>query len=178
MQNFKDLYTELTTKAETAIPEVRWQDIWHNQVNFLETEHPFPAPALFYQFRISNTQDMGNKAQKGLLQVDVYVFYETFADTYHKSLNQGSALAFLEILTKVYALLHASEGENYSNMRHIGTNPVDTGGSGNTYLLSFQCELVNYAACIDYEEYEIKDAEVTVGAKPEEEEEEDPLFVV
>lgn len=177
MQNFKDLYLELTERTQAKIPEVKWQDLWHNQVNFLETEHPFPTPALFYQFRVINTQDLGDRVQKATLQLDIYLFYETFADTYHGSWNQSSALEFLDILTKVYALYHASEGTNYSNMRHIGTSAVDTGGAGNTYMVSFTCELVNYAAQILYEDMELEDFEVSRGNRPQGEGEE-PMFVI
>jgi len=60
MQNWKDLYIELADKIN-QIEAVRWIDLWHNQVNFLEEEHPFPTPAVFLSFRGRNFEDIGLK---------------------------------------------------------------------------------------------------------------------
>lgn len=160
MQNWTELYKELAQILKTNIPALQWIDLWHNQVNFLSEEHPFPAPALFLAFRTMTATDMGNKVQSLTLQIDTYLFYETFADTYHDSWNQGSAMAFLDTLSNVYATLHGSDGTNYSSMRRTGFSPVDTGGAGNTYLQTFECTLIDYAAMTEYEEQQINDLDV------------------
>lgn len=166
MQNWKDLYLELCEMAKSKVEEIKWQDLWHNQINFLAEEHPFPAPAIFFSFRTLGTSDMGEKVQNVSLQVDMYLFYETFADTYHESWNQSSALAFLDILSKVYATFHGTSGNNYSNMRRTGFSPIDTGGAGNTYLQTFECTLIDYAALKIYADSTVEDVDVQKGNKP------------
>lgn len=167
MQNFKDLYTELATKIKTAIPSVKWIDLWHNQVNFLSEEHPFPTPAVFLNFRIMQADDTGLKVQAVKMQIDCFVFYETFADTYHESWNQNEALTFLNLLNDLFALLHGSDGLNYSSMRRIGMNPVDTGDAGNTYQISFECTLMDYAAQKLYDDSTIDEMTVEKGSSPD-----------
>lgn len=151
MQNWKDLYTELATLLADKLPAVQWIDLWHNQVNFLEEEHPFPTPALFLNFRLTEATDTGERVQNIRLQVDVYIYYETFADTYNGAWNQASALGFLDLLNDVHAILHGNSGANYSNMRRIGFNPIDTGNAGNLYMQSFECVLVDYAAAVQWQ---------------------------
>ena len=160
MQNWTDFYKELANKIANELPEVKWIDLWHNQVNFLDTEHAFPTPAVFLAFRSSNIEDLGIKVQKVTLQVDVYLFYETFADTYKGSWNQDEALGFLEIFDGLFAALHGSSGENFSSMRRINFTPVDTGNSGNLYLQTFACELIDYSAQKAFEEGGFSDLEV------------------
>lgn len=145
MENWKDLYQELS-KALHKECKVKWIDLWHNQVNFLEEEHPFPSPAIFLSFRIVNTQDLGDLNQKAQVQIDVYYFYETFADTNHGAINQNDALEFLDGITKIHQCLHGSEGQNYSSMRRVGFAPVDTGSAQNLYVQNFTCELVDTSA--------------------------------
>ena len=157
------------------IEAVRWIDLWHNQVNFLSEEHPFPTPAVFLSFRILGTQDQGLKVQQLRLQVDAYLFYETMADTYRGSWNQGSALEFLEMLNDVFALLHGSSGTNYSEMRRTGFAPVDTGGAGNLYVQNFECVLVDYAAQVQYRDGAVGGIDV-VNEKGPEAEASEPLF--
>jgi len=177
MQNWKDLYKELCTLISEKIPAVKWIDLWHNQVSFLENEHPFPTPAVFLSFRAFKTTDTGEKVQQVRLQLDTYIFYETFADTYKDSWNQDDALGFLDLLNDVYAALHGSSGTNYSEMRRIGFAPVDTGSAGNLYQQIFECVLVDYAAAKNYVDVEINDVQLMKGTKPEEEEGEN-LFII
>lgn len=146
LQNWKDAYLEIAERLKTNITNLRWVDLWRNQVGFIAEELPFPAPAIFLSFRTISTADLGMKAQDGEVQVDFYVFYETFADTFKGSYNQESALAFLEMIQQVHSLFHGESGTNYSEMRHIGFAPVDTGGAGNLYRSSFVCLMREYAA--------------------------------
>jgi hypothetical protein len=167
MQNWQDLYTELCEKITTNLEKIEWVDLWHNQVNFLEEEHPFATPAVFLSFRTLNTQDAGERVQAVTLQVDCYLFYETFSDTYYGSANQQDALIFLGLLNDLHALLHASEGENYSSMRRLAFNPVDTGSAGNLYQCSFECLLTDYAAQKAWEDGSFEKMDITAGAAPE-----------
>lgn len=169
MQNWKDLYTELSEKITTNLPNVEWVDLWHNQVNFLEDEHPFPTPAVFLSFRTMQVEDAGKKVQNVRLQLDCYLFYETFADTYHGSSNQESALNFLNLINSLYTLLHGTSGENYSSMRRLAFNPVDTGNAGNLYQLSFECWLTDYAAVKEFTEGSVNGVLIEKGEAPKQE---------
>jgi len=150
VQNFTELYKELCQKVIAAIPEIEWQDLWHNQVTFLEDEHPFPTPALFYGIRILNAEDGGEKLQDLDVQIDMYHFFETFADTYNGSFNQDSALGFLDNCNKVYQLFQGTSGNSYAEMRRVSFAPVDTGSAGNLYRQSFVCKMRDLSAIKQY----------------------------
>lgn len=160
MQNFKELYKELADKITDHIPEVRWVDLWNSQVYHLETEHPFPTPAVFLAFRSNQMTDLGQKVQNVNAQVDVFIFYETFLDTFKEAYNQQDALDFLDIMDKINQIFHGSAGENYSSMRRVGYSPVDTGGSGNLWSITYNATLMDYSAQKVYEEGGFKDVEV------------------
>lgn len=145
MQNWKDLYLELANKVTTNVTAIKWVDLWHNQINFLEEEYAFPSPAVFFAFRSNKIDDSGMKVQQINLQVDVFLFFETYADTHKGSINQNNALSFLEALDDINKTLHSSSGNNYSGMRRIGFGPVDTGGSGNLYQVIYECLLTDYS---------------------------------
>ena len=152
MENWIDLYTEISEKIRDSIPEVVWIDLWHNQVNFLADEHPFRTPAVFLNFRSLGTTDLGEKLQQVNLQVDFFLFYETFADTYNGAFNQDSALEFLKVMEKIHGNFHGTAGDNYSAMRRIGFNAEDTGGAGNLYKVTFGCLLEDSSAAKYYNE--------------------------
>lgn len=161
MQNWKDLYLEHAQLISTKLPEIEWFDLWHNQVNFLTEEHPFTTPAVFASYRTTNTDDLGEKVQKVNLQVDFYLYYETFADTFNGASNQESALEFIDLMDKLNAVFHGTSGTNYSEMRRINFAPVDTGNAGNLYRISYSCILIDYSAkkeCVE----EQNDADIDI----------------
>lgn len=167
MENWKDLYTELAEKIKTKIPTVQWVDLWSNQVNFLETEHPFQTPAVFLSFRTLSTKDMGERQQEVNLQVDFYLFFETFLDTFQGAYNQAGALEFLELMDALHGNFHGSAGENYSAMRRVGFNAEDTGGSGNLYRMTFSCLLQDLSAMKYYDETTEVDFQLNKGEEDE-----------
>jgi len=151
MENWQNLYRELAERITEKMPEIRWIDLWHNQVGFLEDEHPLPTPAVFIAFRSNSTQDAGELAQIVDLQVDFYLFYETFLDTFHGAYNEEGALDFTKSLDTLFGIFHGTTGENYSSMRRTAFAPVDTGSAGNLYQVSFECKLQDTSAMKYYE---------------------------
>ncbi|QQV91565.1 tail completion [Winogradskyella phage Peternella_1] len=166
MQNWKDLYLEHANMISAKTDAIEWIDLWHNQVNFLETEHPFPTPAVFLSYRTLQTNDVGQKVQNVNLQVDIYLFYETFADTYKDSFNQESALVFIDLMDEINNVFHGSAGENFSSMRRTGFAPMDTGNAGNLYRMSYTCQLMDYSATKDYDEHELDEIKIEKSEQP------------
>jgi len=148
MNPWKELYTELAEKITNNLPAVQWVDLWHEQVQYLTSELPFPVPAVFIGFQILDIEDKSEKIQNCNTQVDIYLFYETFSDTYVGAYNQASALDYLNSLNDIHALLHGESGSSYSSMRRIDMKREESGGSGNLYRISFAC-LVEDAGAMD-----------------------------
>ncbi|UGU15201.1 hypothetical protein LS482_16130 [Sinomicrobium kalidii] len=166
MQNWPDLYIELAEKISANMPDIRWVDLWHNQVNFLESEHPFPTPAIFLSFRVREINDVGLKVQNVILQMDAYLYYETFLDTFQGAYNQAGALEFLKAKDQLHALFHRTDGENYSSMRRVDFHPVDTGSAGNLYRVVFECALQDYSAAKSYQDGKFADVSINRGNIP------------
>lgn len=152
MENWPDLYVEISEKLTSNISEILWVDLWHNQVNFLTSEHSFRTPAVFLRFRTLGTEDLGDKQQKVNLQIDFYLYYETFLDTFQGAYNQSGALEFLKTMEKIHGVFHGTAGDNYSAMRRVGYNDEETGGSGNLYKITFTCLSIDTSAAKYYEE--------------------------
>ncbi|MEO6176957.1 MAG: hypothetical protein ABIP27_17520 [Flavobacterium circumlabens] len=146
MKDFKNLYLEHEKRISDNVAEIRHSDLWSEQVSFMAEEHPFKSPAVFFGYRILSAEDQAEGIQDLLIQVDVYLFYETFADTSKGSKKQQKALDFLDLLTKINACFHASNGIYYSNMRRTGFSPVETGGAGILYVQRYVCSMIDDSA--------------------------------
>jgi hypothetical protein len=181
MVYWSDLYKELAGRITANLEGIQWVDLWHEQVNYLTEELPFPTPAVFIGLRATGMDDAGKLVQQCGIQVDMYLFYETFSDTYIGSSNQSGALEFLEELTRLYALFHGKPGEHYSSMRRVDMSREDSGGAGNLYRISFECLVTDYGAQQLFTEVENPEAELEVtkdDTPPMEPAEEAPMFDV
>jgi hypothetical protein len=163
---WSDLYKELAETIQANIEEIRWIDLWHEQVNFLTEELPFPTPAVFIDFSTRDANDNGLLTQELTCQIDMYLFYETFSDSYMGSYNQDGALDFLDRLTEIYALFHGTSGSNYSEMRRTDMQRIESGGAGNLYRISFECLVIDYAAKELFNEVQMPDRAIDVEDAP------------
>jgi len=160
MEAWTDLYTEIGTILKTKIKEIRWIDLWHEQVSYLTDELPFPVPAIFISFSTNNCIDKGLLIQDCDTQVDIYLYYETFSDTYQGSFNQDSAIEFMRSVTKIHQALHGTTGDNYSSMRRVDMRREESGGAGNLYRISFACIIEDASAKVQYDMQMVNDIEI------------------
>lgn len=178
MEYWTDLYKEITARIAGNLPEIAWVDLWHEQVNYLTEELPFPVPAVFLAFDTIQTDDRGKLIQECNTQIDMYLFYETFSDTYSGSTNQDNALEFLNQLTRLHALFHGKSGRTFSAMRRVELRREDSGGAGNLYRISFQCLVTDYSAQHLFTESQTPSADIAIstGSIPPPYTEDEPFF--
>lgn len=150
-----------------ALPDIRHVDLWHDQVDYLSEEHPFPTPAVFFGFTTLNVADNGELMQTTDLQVDIYVYYETFADTYSGSVTQKEALIYLDLLLMIGLMFHGRSGEHFHQMRRSGTYRQESGGSGNLYRMQFSTNVSEFSALNLHTLVTVpdKEVEVTLGKR-------------
>ncbi len=160
MQNLEQLYLEHEKIITDNLPEIKHVDLWAEQVSFLAEEHPFKSPAVFFSYRSNAMEDISLKEQRVHLQVDVYYFFETFADTARGSKKQTKALDFLKLLSKINSFFHGTSGVNFEEMRRIGFTPVETGTANLLYLQRYECILLDQGAMVESEHVLVNDVDV------------------
>ena len=176
MEAYTDLYNEIAQRINTKIPEVKWVDLWHEQVSFLTEELPFPTPAVFIGFTTNNCDDLMQLIQQCDMQVDFYLFFETFSDTYQGAYNQSSAISFLRLLTKLHSCFHGVSGTHFQTMRRVDMRREDSGGAGNLYRISFNCNVEDASAQHEYNKTKVNEVVISKGELPIPAVETQPLF--
>lgn len=151
-----------------ALPDIQHVDLWHDQVDYLSEEHPFATPAVFFGLSTLSVADNGELMQTTDLQVDIYVFWETFNDTYKGAKMQEEALQYLDLLLMVGLMFHGRSGEHFHQMRRSGTFRQESGGSGNLYRMQFQTNINEFSGLNlhTYVRDESKEVEVQKGEIP------------
>ena len=94
----KKIYTDLIERLWDQVPNLKWADLWNNQIENETKELPFDLPAIFLHFK----EGRDNELQQGLIEVTatltVLIVYENYEDHYQsagQNVNQ-SALDFFD----------------------------------------------------------------------------------
>lgn len=168
LDSMEDLSPELANEL-AEVPDVRYIDLWHEQTDNLEEESMFPTPAVFIGFNTLDISDIGILAQDIDLQIDLYVFWETYSDTYNEAVMQEDALNYLNLLTLLGMMLHGKSGKHFGTLRRTHVGRVESGGTGNLYRISFECKIRDYTTMEQSSQVDMKNREisVSVGGIPE-----------
>ena len=133
LASIPDEYSELRERMENT-PGIEHIDMWHEQVSFLDEEHPFSSPAVFIEFNTLGIEDEGLLVQRLHTQIDFRLFYETFSDTYEGAAMQEEALSFLDLLTLLGMMLHGKSARSdvpMSDGKSRGVRETCTGSALN-----------------------------------------------
>ncbi|MCT4580825.1 MAG: hypothetical protein N4A35_05350 [Flavobacteriales bacterium] len=172
MKVITEAYKEIATILTNEIADIAWIDMWHNQINFLEDEYAFPFPAVFLSFRAGEMEDISKGDQNIDTFIDVYLAFETLADTYQGAFNQQSALEFGNILQKIHQSLHTRSGVHFGTLRRMSFAPIDTGTGIMLYRVTYNgmigdCSISDMRACQQIEVanpgYELEKGEKTIN---------------
>lgn len=161
LSRIPDEYAELHERLE-AVPELEHIDLWHDQVNYLSEEHPFPTPAAFIEFNTLQVDDAGELMQTTTLQVDIHIFYETFCDSYEGAVMQGEALTYMDLLLLIGLMFHGRSGTHFHQMRRTGTMREESGGAGNLYRISFETNISEFSGLNLFSTKEMGDREISI----------------
>lgn len=161
MDCIEEMYLEHENTITNKLSEIKHVDLWHEQISFLQEEHPFKAPAVFFAYRSNNIDDLGNKIQDVGLQVDIYYYYETFADTARGSKKQNVGLNFLKMISKINACFHGTSGTYFREMRRVAFAPVETGTASLLYVQRYHCHMIDASAKELSNLVEVNDVEIT-----------------
>lgn len=161
LSRIPDEYAELRERLE-AVPELEHIDLWHDQVNYLSEEHPFPTPAAFLEFNTLQVDDAGELMQTTTLQVDIHIFYETFCDSYEGAVMQGEALTYMDLLLLTGLMFHGRSGTHFHQMRRTGTMREESGGAGNLYRISFETNISEFSGLNLFSTKEMGDREISI----------------
>ncbi len=163
MKAWTDLYKEIAQIINTKLQQIRWVDLWHEQVSYLTEELPFPTPSVFIGFQTNQCDDKGQLIQDCDLQVDFYLFYESFSDTYSGAYNQESAIEFLRLLTQIHTTFHGLSGDNFNTMRRVDVRREESGDAGNLYRISFVCIIEDASAQAEFNQQPVNEVDLSKG---------------
>lgn len=178
LQNWGEAYKALATLITAKVPAIKHVDLYYGQEQAVDADGnwmPFRCPAVFLEFNAAEVQDMGDNRQLILMDVGVYLCFETVQDSDLGSLGQPRALQFIQLLRDLNAALHGAEGTHYGPLSRIGLARVEAPPYMILYRQSYRSAMLDYSATANFDEEDTPPLELTLDA-PDAAVDTDPLF--
>ncbi len=123
-QLFLDLQAKiLAIQNENKEPLIKFFNLWHNQINFIE--QPFDTPAVFIEFDPLNYQTIaGSKDTLIELNFSLHVVSKYYPVTHSTAPAdiQAQNLTFLDVAELLHSSLHQSRLPNSATIIHKSTS--------------------------------------------------------
>jgi hypothetical protein len=125
------LKLKLDTNYNGSLKKLKHIDLFNDQINQYEREHPFDLPAIFIQLQFTNLRTKaGQLYQWGDVNVTLHVLqYSLDSD-----LKASDILLYLEEVNKA---IHGTQGTNYNNLVRTGIEITNTNNQMYYHTISY-----------------------------------------
>lgn len=130
----KNILKAIAERLSGQVPEVKFIDLWNDQLSVLPTGASWPLPAVFVEFEQIDWHQMANHARTADVGVQLHVITRTvkyngvFDRRAVKTIRPDStridaALYHLDLLDRVNAAMQSLSGENFASFMHTASMP-------------------------------------------------------
>lgn len=110
----KQIFTAIAQRLADRIPEIRFIDLWNNNITTLNGGATWPLPAVFVEFETIEWRQQNNAARRGDVAVRLHIITRAIATHGHNDTKQSEALAFLDLIDSINAAMQGLRGENFA----------------------------------------------------------------
>lgn len=110
----KQIFQAIGRRIAERVPDVKFIDLWNNNVAALAGGAVWPTPALFVEFEEIEWRQQGNAARMGEVAVRLHIITRAISTNGHTDQRQAQALAYLDLLDRVNAAMQGLRGEHFA----------------------------------------------------------------
>lgn len=149
-----------------GVPEVKHCDLWHEQIDYLPEEYPWPPGAVFFNFNAIDVQTTGQQIQDMVFEIGVIYCFDTLSDSYQESETQYLALLFIKHLRGIHKILQGTSGANFSSLDRVGFRRVPAPQYLICYEQRYKCIIRDQSALPTRGEATLTKVSVNKNSKP------------
>lgn len=111
----KRIFQAIAERIAKRVPEVRFIDLWNNNVAAISGGAVWPMPAVFVEFEAIEWRQNGNAVRMGDVAVRLHIVTRAVTTNGHTDKRQAEALAYLDMIDRVNAAMQGLGGENFAS---------------------------------------------------------------
>lgn len=115
----KTIYLAVIERLKEKIPEIKYFDLWNQNVEFIEEESVWDRPAVFIEFLPIDWKAFGGGIQQADIVFNLHVVTDYNAPSHDGSEYQAESLYAYDLLDRIHLSLHRMRGEHYNSCRRL-----------------------------------------------------------
>lgn len=113
----KQIFQAICARLTERVPEIKFIDLWNNNVAALNGGALWPVPAVFIEFEAIEWRQQNNGARRGDVAVRLHLVTRPPATHGHTDPKMPEALSFLDLIDQINAAMQGLKGENFSGFQ-------------------------------------------------------------
>jgi hypothetical protein len=99
------------------VPEIKFLDLWNNNVAALGGGAVWPLPAVFVEFEMIEWRQQNNAARRGNVAVRLHLVTRVVNSHGHDDPKMSETLAFLDLIDRINMAMQGLRGDNFSGFQ-------------------------------------------------------------
>lgn len=113
----KQIYQAICTQLSKRVPEIKFIDLWNNNIQTLNGGAVWPLPAVFIEFETIEWRGQNNGTRRGDVAIRLHIITRAIATHGHRDPQMPEALAFFDLIDRINAAMQGLRGDNFSGFQ-------------------------------------------------------------
>jgi len=161
------LYKNLVDNYKTNIPEVKWIDLEHGQIDAFDKNYPVHFPAIFIDFENIQWKNVGRQVQVGDVNINLRIAFKIWSDTNNLTPDNifNDSMNVLKLLNKIHKYTQAFSGEHFNRLDRISTTTKKRNDGLKVYNIKYKTNMRDAWAKPDNTQTQIEKLIIDVDVK-------------
>ena len=113
----KQIFQAICARLDERVPEIKFMDLWNNNVQTLNGGATWPLPAVFVEFEAIEWRQQNNGARRGDVAVRLHLVTRTVSTHGTTDPKMSDALLFFDLIDQMNAAMQGLRGDNFSGFQ-------------------------------------------------------------
>lgn len=113
----KKIFQAICARLAERVPDVKFIDLWNNNIQTLNGGAVWPLPAVFVEFEQIEWRQQNNAARRGDMAVRLHIVTRAIPTHGHNDPKMPGSLEFLDLIDRINAAMQGLRGDNFSGFQ-------------------------------------------------------------
>lgn len=157
----KQLFMAIVERLKERVKEVKFIDLWNEQIAVIQTGSTWPLPAVFIEFEPYDVHQQGNRVRMATVNIRLHIVTRSVAHNGSDDKKRmAQALEIFDLIEKVDAAINGLAGDCFSSFMLINSATNHNHAELIESIETFTTRITDTSAARQHAPYVLTDAEI------------------
>jgi len=156
----KQLFLAIVERLKERVKEVKFIDIWNEQIAVIQTGSTWPLPAVFIEFEPYDVHQQANRVRTANVSIRLHIVTRAVAHNGSDDKRMAQALGIFDTIEHVTAAINGLAGDYFSSFMLINSATNHNHAELIESIETFVTRVTDTSAARKHAPYVLTDAEI------------------